>query len=204
MAHDTLVDILSAVIIVLDLVLSVWNCYSAGLTYGMIKRTGGGRWAYISTIVGLSLGFVGAVYVTAFVVGFVGYILGFVDPGTLDLLLAYNALVTGGLITALGIAVTVQSIYVAVKRPGAWTVLGALYNTFASIWNVFAYMQDFGPLESIINYERRGDRKSNMGTLIVLIILALLLGVLLAFVAFNAGRSHGEGRYLRGSGFASA
>lgn len=159
---------------------------------------------YVSPVLGLSLGLVGAVYVTSIVVGLIGYALGLVDSGTVDLLFAYNFLVTGALITALGIGVTIQSIYIAVRRPGFWTIAGALYNTFASIWNVFAYMRDFGPLESIINYERQSDRKSNLGTLIILIIIVVLLSVLLSLVSFNAGRNHGEGRHVRTTGFPSA
>jgi hypothetical protein len=151
-------------------------------------------------VLGLALGLSGAVYVTAIVVGFVGYLLGLVDAGTVDLLLAYDFLVTGLLIVVLGVGATVQSIYIAVRRPSFWNVAGALYNTFASIWNVFAYMKDFGPLESLINYERRGDRKSDIGTLIILAVIAVLLGVILAYVAFNAGRNHGQGRYLRSMG----
>jgi len=192
-----LVDIVSTLILVLDFVLSIWNSYSAGLSYGMLKKNGGPGWAYISTILGLSLGIAGSVYVTAIVLGYAGYALGYVDAGTVDLLFAYNYLVTGASITALGIGATIQSIYIAAKHPGFWTVGQALYNTFASIWNVFAYMSDFGPLESIINYERQNDRQSDLVVLIILIIIAVLLGVLLSLIAFNAGRNHGEGRYLR-------
>jgi len=189
-----MLDLLSALILILDLVLAVWNSYSAGLSLGMLRRSGGSGWAYISPILGLSLGMAGAVYVTAIVVGLLGYWLGFVDPSVVDLLLAYNFLVTGGLITALGIGVTIQSIYIAVRRPGFWSVASALYNTFASIWNVFVYMRDFGPLESLINSERRDRGSSDMGMLIVVAIVAVVLGVLLSYTAFNAGRRRGAGR----------
>ena len=191
-----MVDLLSFVILVFDLVLSIWNSYSAGLSYGMLRRNGGPGWAYISPILGLSIGLAGAVYVTAIVVGFIGYLFSVVDLSTVDLLFAFNSLITGALIVVLGIGVTIQSIYVSVRHPSFWNVAGAIYNTFASIWNVFVYMRDFGPLESLINQERRSERRSDVGTLIVIAIIVVLMGVLLSSVAFNAGRNHGQGRYL--------
>jgi hypothetical protein len=188
-----LVDLLSAIILVVDLVFSIWNSYSAGLSYGMLKKNGGPGWLYLSVGLGLALGMAGAVYVTAIVISFAAYTFGWVDAGTVNLLLAYNFLVTGGLLLALGIGATAQSIYIAVKRPGVWTVAGALYNTFASIWNVFVYMSNFGPAVGLINYEKQNDRNSSAGTLIVLAIVVILLGVLLSYIAFAAGRNHANG-----------
>ncbi len=191
-----MVDVFAIIILVVNFVFSIWNSYSAGLSYGMLKRNGGPAWAYLSTILGLSLGLVGGVYVTSIVVGFIGFFFGFVDLGTVDLLFAYNFLVTGLLIVVLGIGVTIQSIYVAAKRPSFWSVGSALFNTIASIWNVFVYMKNFGPLESLINQERQSERDSNLGTLIILAIIVVVLGVLMAYVSFNAGMKHGQGQYM--------
>ena len=146
----------------------------------------------LSVALGLALGLAGAIYVTAIVVSFAAYVLGWVDAGTVDLLLAYNFLVTGALLIVLGIGATVQSIYIAIKRPGFWTIAGALFNTFASIWNVFVYMSNFGPAVSLINYEKQN--KQNPAALIVLAVVAILLGVLLSYIAFHAGRNHAYGR----------
>jgi hypothetical protein len=184
-----LVDVLTGFILVADGVLSVWNSYTAGFTYENLKKNGGPSWMYISAILGLVLGLAGAVYVTTIVLSLLAYMFGLVDISAVDLLLTYNFLITAGLITALGIGVTVQSIYVATKRPGVWTVANALYNTFASVWNVFVYMKNFGPAMSIINYERRNDRKPNLGTLIILVVVVILLSVFLSYIAFNAGRN---------------
>ncbi len=191
-----MVDLLTIIILIFDFVISIWNSYSAGLSYGMLKRNGGPAWAYLSPILGLSLGLVGGIYVTSIVIGFIGYFFGFVDPGTVDLLFAYNFLVTGLLIVVLGIGVTIQSIYVAAKRPTFWSVTGAIFNTFASIWNVFVYMKNFGPVESLINQERQNERDSNLGTLIVLAVIVVVLGILMAYVSFNAGMKHGQGQYF--------
>jgi hypothetical protein len=186
-----LVDLITALILVVDLVLSIWNSYTAGFTYGMLRKNGGPSWMYLSAFLGLTLGLVGAVYVTAIVVGLVAYVLGWVDAGTIDLLLAYNYLIAGGLITALGIGATVESIYVAIKRPGVWTVAGALYNTFASIWNVFAYVKDFGPVTRIIENERRDDKQSGV-VVIIIALVAIVLSVVLTYFAFWTGRNRAE------------
>jgi hypothetical protein len=188
-----LADILTALILIIDVVLSVWNSYTAGFTYEMARKSGGSAWLYISAFLGLALGLAGTIYVTAVVVSFVAYWFGFIDASATNLLLGYNFLITGGLLLVLGIVATVQSIYIAVKRPGVWTVAGALYNTFASIWNVFVYIENFGPAVSLVNYERQNDSKNDLGTVIIIAILATLLSVLLSYFAFCAGRNHANG-----------
>lgn len=192
-----MVDLLTAIIVVLDLVLSVWNCYSAGVTSGLLKREGGPAWANISVVLGLAMGLSGAVYVTAILVSAAAYWLGLIGSGAADLLLAYNAVITGLLIVVIGIGVTIQSIYIAVRKPGFMTIATALYNTFASIWNVFSYISNFGPATQIINYERRNERQSSLVQVIIIAVIAVLLGVLLAYFAYWMGRNHAEGRRLR-------
>ena len=39
-----MVDLLSALIIVVDFVISIWNSYTSGFTYGMLKKNGGPSW----------------------------------------------------------------------------------------------------------------------------------------------------------------
>jgi hypothetical protein len=188
-----LVDLLTALILVVDLILSIWNSYTAGFTFGMLRKKDGPSWMYVSPILGLAIGLVGAIYVTAIVASLVAYWFALVGMGTVNLLLTYNFLIAGGLITVLGIGVTVQSIYIAIKRPGVWTVAGALYNTFASIWNIFVYMRNFGPAVSLVNYERQNERKSSIGALIILAAVVTVIGVLLSYIAFHAGRNHANG-----------
>jgi hypothetical protein len=48
-------------------------------------------------------------------------------------------------------------------------------------------MLDFGSLESLTNQERRSDRKSDLGALMVIAIVVALLGVLLASLSTPDG-----------------
>ena len=66
-----LLDALAIIILVLDFVLSIWNSYASGFNLGMVQRSNGPRWLYVSSIVGLALGLVGEVYVLAIVIGVV-------------------------------------------------------------------------------------------------------------------------------------
>jgi hypothetical protein len=118
---------------------------------------------------------------------------GLVGADSVDLLLAYNFLITGGLITILGIGVTAESIYVAIKRPGLWTVGGSIYNVFASIWNVFTYIENFGTAMNIIKTEGRQGR--GQGAAIVLTITTVVIAVLLSYMAFHFGRAHASGEF---------
>jgi hypothetical protein len=187
-----LVDILTVVILVVDFVISIWNSYAAGFTIGLQRISKGP--GYIKAIAGLALamGLLGETYVLTVVLALVANAYGWVDVGSLNLLLAYNFLITGGLITVLGIGITAESLYVAYKRPGIWTIGGSVYNVFASIWNVFTYLRNFGTAMNIIKSE---ERQKGQGAVILLAITSVVIAVLLSYIAFHYGRAHASGQY---------
>jgi len=188
-----LVDALTVIILVVDFVISIWNSYAAGFTFGLQKISKGPGWIKAIAALALAMGLVGEAYVLTVVLALVASAYGFIGVDSLDLLLAYNFLITGGLLTILGIGVAAESIYVAMKRPGIWTVGATVYNVFASIWNVFTYIENFGSAMNIIKTEGRQGR--GQGAVVVLAITAVAIAVLLSYIAFHFGRAHASGEF---------
>ena len=188
-----MVDALTVIILVVDFVISIWNSYAAGFTFGLQKISKGPGWIKAIAALALAMGLVGEAYVLTVVLALVASAYGFIGVDSLDLLLAYNFLITGGLLTILGIGVAAESIYVAMKRPGIWTVGATVYNVFASIWNVFTYIENFGTAMNIIKTEGRQGR--GQGAVVVLAITAVAVAVLLSYIAFHFGRAHASGEF---------
>jgi len=188
-----LVDVLTAVILVIDFVISIWNSYAAGFTFGLQRISKGPGWIKAIAVLALAMGLVGETYVLTVVLALVANAYGFIGVDSVDLLLAYNFLITGGLIVILGIGVAAESIYVAIKRPGIWTVGVTIYNVFASIWNVFTYIENFGTAMNIIKTEGRQGR--GQGAVVVLAVTAVVIAVLLSYIAFHFGRAHASGEF---------
>ena len=179
-----MVDLLTAIILVVDFVISIWNSYTAGYNLGLAKRHEGPDWMFIYAAFGLLLGIVGTIYVLVIVIGLVAVSLGYIGPATIDVLLAYNFLVFGGLITLLGVGVTIQTWYVAIKTHNKWSIVASLWNTFASIWNVWSYISNFGLATSIIKSE---SKEENEGGLIIILALAVVIAAALSYLAYRAG-----------------
>jgi hypothetical protein len=116
-----------------------------------------------------------------------------VGGDSVALLLAYNFVVTGGLITILGIGITAESVYLTITHPVGWGVWTSLYNIFASIWNVFSYIRNFGTAMRIIKTEEREGQ--GQGAVIVLAVVAVVTAILLSYIAFHFGRAHASGEY---------
>jgi len=188
-----MVDTLTVVILIIDFVISIWNSYAAGFTFGLQRISKGPSWIKAVAGLALAMGLVGQTYVLTVVLALVANAYGLLGVDSVNLLLAYNFVITGGLVTLLGIGVAAESIYVAIKRPGIWTVGVTVYNVFASIWNVFTYIENFGTAMSIIKTEGRQGR--GQGAVVVLAITAVVIAVLLSYIAFHFGRAHASGEF---------
>jgi len=187
-----MVDILLILILVLDFVISVWNSYAAGLSLGFVEVTDGPGWLEAFAVLGLAIGLLGGAYVLTIFLALVANAYGLIGVGAVNLLIASNFLVTGGLIIVLGIGMTAESIWVAASRPGEWTVEGSIYNVFASIWNVFDYIRNFGVAMNLIKSERRGKGQAGV---ILLAVISVIVAVLLSYIAFHFGRAQATGEY---------
>jgi hypothetical protein len=187
------VDALNAILIAINFALSIWNSYAAGFNFGILRKSSGPFWLYAYSAIGLIIGVVGEAYVLSVVIGLVALNYGYVSADTIALLVGYEFLIFGGLIVILGIGITITSIYIAVKNPGPWTIGGSIWNVFASVWNVFTYVKNFGLAASLIKSEEREGSKADEGSALVLAATAVLIAILISYVAFRAGRDHAIG-----------
>jgi hypothetical protein len=186
------IDLLTAIILAINFVISIWNSYAAGFNIGMQRRAQGPWWLKIYPVLGLSIGIAGEAYVLTIVIAIIANANGLIGDSTVAVLLAYNFLVLGGLITILGIGITIQTVYITLKHPTFWGAAGSIYNVFASIWNVFNYVRNFGVAANLIKEEEK-EGSSNQGAVVILAVIAVLVAVLLSYIAFHAGRSHALG-----------
>ncbi len=189
-----LVDNFIAIFLVLDFIISIWNSYAAGFSVGLLKISNGPGSFMAFAALGLAMGLLGEAYVIAVFLALIVNVYGLVSPDAVAFLLAYNYLITGGLIIVLGVGMSAESVYVAAKRPGVWNVGTSVYNVFASVWNVFFYIRNFGVAMNIIKSEEREGR--GQGVVLILAITAVIIAVLLSYIAYHFGRAYASGEYL--------
>lgn len=175
---------------ILDFAISLWNAYSSGYNIGLLNRAGGGGWLRAVAYAGLGLGFAGMAYVMSVVISLGAYYLGYVSAGVAATVLAFAFLVFGALIIGFGAMVTVQSIIVAVRRRNFWSILIAIWNSFAEIWDIAVYVESFGDAVSIL----RGERSENeQADIIIIVIVALLIAFFLTHAAYKHGQKKAAG-----------
>ena len=188
-----MVDIFIAIFLILDFVISIWNSYAAGFSLGLLKISKGPGWFRTFAVLGLAMGLLGEAYVIAIFLALITNAYDLISADAVALLLAYNYLIIGGLIIVLGIGMSAESVYVAAKRPGVWNVGTSVYNVFASVWNVFFYIRNFGVAMNIIKSEEREGR--GQGVVLILAITAVIIAVLLSYIAYHFGRAYASGEY---------
>ena len=188
-----MVDVFIAIILLVDFIISIWNSYAAGFSLGLLKISNGPGWFRAFAVLGLAVGVLGEAYVIAIVLSLLANASGLVSSESVLLLLAYNYLITGGLIIVLGIGITAESIFIAARGPARWPHRAYFYNVFASIWNVFFYIRNFGVAMNVIKSEEREGR--GQGAVIVLAIVAVIIAVLLSYIAYHFGNAHASGEY---------
>ncbi len=177
-------DILIVIIVAVDFFISIWDAYASGYNLGMIKKNKDtSKFNKVAAYSGLGLGFVGATYVLAIVLGVIALYLGYIGTGTLNFLTSIDFIVLGILIIGFGIVITAQSIMIAAKKKSAWSILIALYNSFAVGFDIFIYIESFKESMGVIKRATRSQR----GNAYVI----LLIAVLIAFVIVHAAYRHG-------------
>ncbi len=181
-------EALTIIIIVFDFFISIWDAYAGGYSLGMIKKTGDkSKFKKASAVSAVGLGFVGAVYVIATVLGFVAAWLGYISFATLEFILSFNMVFLGILIIGFGLIITIQSIIIAAQRKSIWSILLAVYNSFALGFDIWMYVSTFKESTGIIT---RSTRRSQ-GNGLVIIIIAVLLAFLIVHAAYKHGYKKG-------------
>ena len=96
----------------------------------------------------------------------------------------------GTLIVFSGIVITIQSILVAYLRRDFWSIIVAIYNTIASIWNIFIYLSSFRYATSIA--KKYGDDEDNRSKAIIILIISALIAIFLVYTFYKAGKNKAE------------
>lgn len=176
--------IITVLIIAFDFLISMWDAYAGGYSLGTIKKNGDqSKFRKISAYAAVGLGLVGATYVMAIVIGFIAYYLAYISLSTLEFVLSFDFIFLGILIIGFGFIITIQSIIIAAKRRNAWSILIALYNSFAMAFDIYIYVTSFRESMSVIR--RTGRRSQGNGLMIVL--LAALIAAIMVHAAYKHG-----------------
>jgi len=183
-------DILYILIVIFDILISIWNAYNAGKALEYMKLNNiESDWPRMVAYSTLILSFAGAAYGNASLLSIVAYYLGYIDIYTLLGVLSFSFLVFGFLIILFGIVVTVNSIIVASKTKRFLDIGIAIYNSIAVIWNIYSYIEGFSTAFNILRNQFSNEERNSQGVFILIIIAAVLIAVFMVYGAFKYGRA---------------
>jgi len=184
------IDILYILIIIFDILISIWNAYNAGKALEYMKLNNiESDWPRMVAYSTLILSFAGAAYGNASLLSIVAYYLGYIDIYTLLGVLSFSFLVFGFLIILFGIVVTVNSIIVASKTRRFFDIFIAIYNSIAVIWDIYSYIEGFSTAFSILRNQFGNEERNSQGVFILIIIAAVLIAVFMVYGAFKYGKA---------------
>jgi len=182
------IGLLTYIFLLIEFGISIWNGYASGVNWSAADSA----ISKILSAVTLVFAFAGTTYVIITVGSIVLNYLNVIDQTIAVLMLAYNYLVLGGVITALGVVVAIQSIIIAYRTRSIWSAFVAVFNTAISAWNVFSYVSEFSMVTNVISSESRNESKDDQGKLILIIICLAIVGFLITIAAFEAGVKRGR------------
>jgi len=184
------IDIFYILVSILDILISIWNAYNAGKALEYMKLNNiESDWPRMVAYSALILSFAGAAYGNAALLSIVAYYLGYINVYTLLGVLSFSFLVFGFLIILFGIVVTVNSIIVASKTKRFFDILIAIYNSIATIWNVYTYIEGFSTAFNILKDQFSSEDRNSQGVFILIIIAAVLIAVFMVYGAYKYGRA---------------
>ena len=184
------VEIFYILISIFNILISIWNAYNAGKALEYIKLNNiESDWPRMVAYSALILSFAGAAYGNAALLSIVAYYIGYVDAYTLLGVLSFSFLVFGFLIVVFGIIITANSIMVASKTKNIFDILIAAFNSIATIWNVYTYIQGFSTALSVLKDQFGSEDRNSQGIFILIIIAAVLIAVFMVYGAYKYGRA---------------
>jgi len=183
-------DILYILIVIFDILISIWNAYNAGKALEYMKLNNiESDWPRMVAYSTLILSFAGAAYGNASLLSIVAYYLGYIDIYTLLGVLSFSFLVFGFLIILFGIVVTVNSIIVASKTKRFFDIFIAIYNSIAIIWDIYSYIEGFSTAFNILRNQFSNEERNSQGVFVLIMIAAVLIAVFMVYGAFKYGKA---------------
>ncbi|BFI73700.1 hypothetical protein YN1_6870 [Nanoarchaeota archaeon] len=176
-------------ILILDIGISIWNSYNSGKALEIMKIENiESDWPRMVAYSALILSFAGAAYGDLGILSIIAYYLGYINLYTLTSLLSFSFIVFGFLIIIFGLVITVNSIIVAYKTKSFTSIFVAIYNSIATIWDIYSYIQGFSYAFNTLRGFVSNDRDSQ-GVFVVLIIIAVLIAIFMVYGAYKHGRA---------------
>ena len=129
-------DLLTLLILLFDVIVSIWNAYASGYNIGLLRKSNGGGFNEVASYAGLCLAFAGIVYVMIVVLSYLAYFFDYVTEDTVNFALSLDFIVFGVLIIGFGFVIAIQSIIIASQRRNFWSILTAIYNGFVEILDI--------------------------------------------------------------------
>jgi len=188
-----MLGIVTILVMIFNLVISLWNAYASGYNSVILEKTRNMKFRDFFSIAnsfGLVLSFAGATYALSFFLSYLAYALGQINVDVVLLIASYSFIVLGGLIVFSGIVITIESILIAYLKRNFWSVLVAIYNTFASVWNIFVYISSFRYAKDIA--DKYGSDEDNRVKAIIIIIIAALIAIFLVYTFYKWGKNKAE------------
>ncbi|PVU70884.1 hypothetical protein DDW05_02140 [Candidatus Nanobsidianus stetteri] len=183
-------DILYVLIVIFDILISIWNAYNAGKALEYMKLNNiESDWPRMVAYSTLILSFAGAAYGNASLLSIVAYYLGYIDIYTLLGILSFSFLVFGFLIILFGIVITINSIIVASKTKSFFDIFIAIYNSIAVIWDIYTYIEGFSTAFNILKDQFGNEERNSQSIFILIIIAAILIAVFMVYGAFKYGKA---------------
>jgi hypothetical protein len=178
------------IIIAVDFLISMWDAYAGGYSLGAIKAKGDkSKFRKAAAYSAVGLGLVGATYVMAIVLGFLAYYASYITLSSFQFLLSFDFIFLGILIIGFGFIITVQSIIIAVRKPGAWSIIIALYNSFAMAFDISMYISSFKESMGVI----RSTGRRSQGNAYMIILIAVLIAAVMVHAAYKHGYRKASG-----------
>ena len=177
-----------AVIIVFDFVVSLWNAYSSGVIWGLLRNQPGKTFSKVCAVAGLGLAFAGMAYATTIILSWVALQVGFLAIWDFLYLVSFDFLFFGAMIIGFGLLITVQSIAIAYRQRNFGSIAIASWNTFAEVWDIATYARGFQTAASVV----RGDSRDR-ANIAAILAAAVAIALIITYFAFRQGLRKAEG-----------
>jgi hypothetical protein len=170
--------IFAILIVVIDVVISLWNSYNSGQIYATNKALGS-----IFYTLG---GFFPMSYMVTLLITFIAGYLGYISLSTFQFLFSFSFLFFGLTIVIWGVIATVTTGMAALKTRDWKAGLLTVFNAIVTVLDAWEYISGF---YSAWKEVRRSIDNSDFSVLDVLAILALAVGIgfVVTYVAFREG-----------------
>ena len=175
--------IVTVVILILDAVISIWNSYTAGQVASVNRGLG-----ILFYVLG---GLFPMTYVMSIVITVLLAYFKFITQAIVSLLLNFDFIVFGAVIIAWGVIATATSIIVAVRTRDWRAGLVSAYNIGSLVYDVWDYVSNI--TSAIADFagdlaRDEDDEGSGLLFLIIITVIALVIGFIITYAAYRAGR----------------